>query len=195
VLVRAPILTALEVGQTTEHCVLRSELPARQHHLSFTVDEGRQIAEMDESNNHYEWGIPATGAATGADVGDVPSPEPKPSGAQADLTVRAIRINGRAPDGKDDCKDGKNDVTVAVKNVGKGDAGSFAVRLAVDGDDVDAAVDGLDAGQEREVRFDDLPLKRGERTLTAGADVEKTVAESKEDNNELEATARCKDDD
>lgn len=94
VILRAPTLPALDVGQTTEHCVLRSELPARQHHLSFMIDEGRQIAEMDESNNHYEWGVPATGAPTSADVGAVPSPEPsgtqaEPSGARSDASLTA----------------------------------------------------------------------------------------------------------
>lgn len=192
VLVRALRLPALDVNQTTEHCAIRSELPVRQHQLSFTVDEGRQIPEMNETNNYYEWKIQAV-APTSAASNVVPSPEPKPSEAQADLAVRAIRINGQAPDGKDDCKAGKNAVSVVVKNVGTGDAGSFAVRLAVDGDDVDAAVDGLDAGQEREVRFDDVQLKKGERTLSAVADAEHAIAESKEDNNELKVTARCKD--
>ena len=39
------------------------------------------------------------------------------------------------PNGKDDCGIDKNEVTVVVKNGGKGEAGSFAVRLKVDGDD------------------------------------------------------------
>jgi len=52
------------------------------------------------------------------------------------------------PDGKDDCKDGENDMTVVVKNAGQGDTGAFAVRLLVDGDSHDIPVDGLAAGQE-----------------------------------------------
>jgi CARDB protein len=67
-LVRAPTLGPLDVGQTTEHCVLRSELPAGQHQLSFTVDEARQIPEMNESNNSYAWKIPALGATSAAPV-------------------------------------------------------------------------------------------------------------------------------
>ena len=51
--------------------------------------------------------------------------------------------------------------------------------------------DGLEAGKEREVRFDDVRLKKGERTLTALVDAKGAVAESNEDNNELKVTARC----
>jgi hypothetical protein len=201
-LVRATTVSALEPLQTIEHCVLRSELPARQHHLSFMVDEERQLPEMDESNNHYEWGIPAlapTGAApTSSASTTVLPPEPKPAeekpepgGDKADLVVRSIRVNDQAPDGKNDCKAGTNDLAVLVKNVGKGDADSFAVRLAVDGDGNDATVESLRAGEEREVRFDDVQLKKGEHALKAVADAERAVAESKEDNNELKANARC----
>src|SRR5205085_7076927 len=129
--------------------------------------------EMNETDNYYEWKIPAVAPAaaagavpTSGDPGTTPPAQPKPTGTQAepskaqtDLTVRAIRVNGQAPDGKDDCKVGKNAVTVVVKNAGKGDAASFAVRLSVDGNDLTASVDGLDAGQEREIRFDDVSLK------------------------------------
>ena len=83
-----------------------------------------------------------------------------------------------------------------MKNGGTANAGAFAVRLAVDG--VEAAsvsVDGLEAGQEREVRFDDLRLKNGKRSLVAVADAKGDVAESKEDNNDRTVTAECKDDD
>ena len=54
--------------------------------------------------------------------------------------------------------------------------------------------DGLDAGKEHEVRFADVRLKEGERSL-AIADANKAIAETKDDNNELKVTARCKDDD
>jgi len=46
-------------------------------------------------------------------------------------------------------------------------------------------VDGLDAGEERGVRFGDAQLKKGERTLTAVADAGSAVAEAKDGNNEL----------
>ena len=52
-------------------------------------------------------------------------------------------------------------------------------------------MDGLDAGQEREVRFDNIQLKAGAHTLTAAADTADAVAEFTEDNNELKVTARC----
>jgi subtilase family serine protease len=46
-----PTLSALAVGASTEPCVLRSELGDGQPQLSFTIDESRQIPEMDETNN------------------------------------------------------------------------------------------------------------------------------------------------
>lgn len=52
-------MPALGVGESTGHCVLRSELPAEKHLLSFTVDEEQRITELSERNNRYEWGIPA----------------------------------------------------------------------------------------------------------------------------------------
>jgi hypothetical protein len=127
--------------------------------------------------------VPAPGATTS---------EQKPGEGKADLTVTAIRVNGQVPDGKNDCKDGKNDVTVVVKNVGTTKAESFAVRLDVDGDEVRAeSEDGLEAGKEREVRFGDVRLKKGEHQLDAALDPENTVAESSEDNNERKVSATC----
>ena len=87
-------------------------------------------------------------------------------------------------------------VTVTIKNDGAAKAGDFAVRLTVDGDDGQAKekqVGALEAGQEREVRFDDVRLKQGERKLTAIVDAEAAISESDENNNERTVTARCKD--
>jgi hypothetical protein len=124
------------------------------------------------------------------------SPTSTPSAARPDLIVSAIRVNGQAPDGRSDCKDGKNAVTVVVKNEGTANAGSFAVRLTADGGEaLEQSVSGLEAGQEREVRFDDVRLKKGERQLRAIADARDSVGESNEGNNQLKATARCIDDD
>src|SRR5262249_40593992 len=41
-LVRAPRLGPLDAGQSISHCVLRTELPAGETMLSFTVDEQRE---------------------------------------------------------------------------------------------------------------------------------------------------------
>ena len=165
-------------------------LPASgQHELSAVADIGSAVAESDETNNRYVQRYTVQAAA----APNAPTAEPEK--AQADLTVSAIRVNGRVPDGKDDCKDGKNDVAVVVKNGGAGKAEKFAVRLTVDGGEaVEETVDGLEAGQEREVRFDDVRLKKGERTLLAIADAKGAVSESNEDNNERKLTARCQDD-
>jgi subtilase family serine protease len=84
-------------------------------------------------------------------------------------------------------------VTVVVKNAGTGDAARFTARFSVDGEDVDKTVDRLDSGQERELRFDGVQMKKGKHTLKAVANAEHAIAESREDNNELKVTATCKD--
>jgi subtilase family serine protease len=159
------------------------------------VDAPRALPEFNEANNVYEQSYTAPPQQVPTATQPTPTP-PTPSQAQPDLTVSAIRIDGRAPDGKDDCQEGKNDVAVVVKNAGAAKA-DFAVRLGVDGNDDEAkekSVDGLDAGQEHQVRFDDVRLKKGERTLLAIADPKNAITEAKEDNNELKVTARCNDD-
>jgi subtilase family serine protease len=126
----------------------------------------------------------------------MPMPSPTPDTALPDLTG-AIKVNGQEPDGKDDCKSGKNTVTVVVKNGGTADAGSIVVRLTVGGlnEKPEQTVKGLAAGQEREVRFENVRLKKGEHLISASLDAKGEVAESNEDNNEPKATARCKDGD
>jgi hypothetical protein len=198
--------SALDVQQRYEHCLARSELPEEEHDLEFRVDPDRRIAERDELDNAYRWKMMAVQGASGgqgATSPQTPQPpstpaQPSPTPAQADLTVTAIKVRGTVPDGKDDCKEGKNDVAVVVRNGGAAGAGPFTVRLVVDGEGDEAeerTVATIDAGQEREVRFDDVRLKKGQRTLTATADAAKAVAERNEDNNERTVTATCKDDD
>ena len=176
---------------STERCV-QVELPtAGQHLLEVVVDEPNALIEYDETNNVFAQAY----AVTPKQVSTSPQQGPTPSSAQADLTLSAIRINGQAPDGKEDCKDGKNDLAVVVKNAGIADAASFAVRLAVDGDEAGEVSEAdLEAGEERVVRFDDVRLKKGERKLTATLDPKDTLAESNEDNNSRTMTATCRDD-
>ena len=197
---RASAVPALEIDRTTQNCVLRSDLPATEHSLGFFIDEQRQVPEMNETNNSAMLPVPALGPAA--------APSVKPSGTQADqsgtqeesggvnvdLTVRAIKINGQAPDGKDDCRVGnRNTVAVVVKNNGSGDSGRFTTRLIVDGDETDATVDNVRTGEEREVAFGNVQMKKGERTLKTIADAERTIDESDEDNNDRTVSARCTD--
>ena len=218
----------LPAGATGEQCVETPLSANEQHQLAVVIDEARALTEVNELNNVFEQPYPriraigsnefssagsgvhigsnefSSGGATSATPTPTASPTPSPSAtptpsqARPDLTIGAIRVNGRAPDGKDDCKDGKNDVAVVVKNTGTAGAGAFVVRLAVDGEKdqiPDKAVPGLDAGQEREIRFDDVRLKKGEHKLEASADAGKAVAETDEGNNTRTVAARCKDDD
>lgn len=103
---------------------------------------------------------------------------------QADLTIGAIKMNGQIPDDKDDCRDGKN--------AGTAEADDVAVRLAADGAEAGTqAVKGLEAGKEREVRFEGVRLKKGEHTLTAT--LKATGAKADADQGELKVTVHCKD--
>jgi hypothetical protein len=197
--VRTTTVTALEPGQTTELCIPRAELPARTHGLWFALDEPRQIPEMDETNNLSGLAVRSLEPSSSASV-PAPSPEPKPtvekaepSGDKPDLTVSAIRVNGQVPDGKNDCKDGKNTVAVIVRNAGTVASDTFGLRLTVDGVDLDAGVLGLNAGQEREITFNDVQLKKGEHGLKAVADPARAIDETKDNNNELKVSARCAD--
>src|SRR5262249_29550604 len=143
--------------------------------------------------------VAAMPGATAGSTASAATPTPsgttssQSSGAKPDLVARAIRINGQAPDGKNDCKAGQSTITVTVKNAGRGAAGGFGVRLTVDGSDLDASVDALDAGQEREVRFDGVSLKKGEHTLKATVDAAQAIAETNDENNDLKVSARCSD--
>jgi hypothetical protein len=205
----------LPAGKIGTFCTETSLPTSGQHRLSAAVDEARAVLEQRETNNRLEQTLNLTPAGSTRPQGGpgpvvagagpandsatpTPSPAASPSPARPDLTVSAIRVNGQVPDGKDDCKDGKNDVIVVVKNSGTANAGASIVRLLVDGANDQTSgksVPGLDAGQEREVRFDDVRLKKGEHKLEATADAEKTVAESDEGNNARTVTARCNDDD
>jgi hypothetical protein len=182
---------SLAAGTGGELCV-EAQLPTTgQHQLKVVVDEPRVVVEYNEKNNVYEQPYQATGAAT------APTSTSTPSTAQTNLphlTVSAIRVNGQAPDGKNDCKDGKNDIAVVVKNTGTAESENVTVRLIVDdaqGSALEQTVKGLDAGQEREVRFEDVRLKKGQHTLTAIVDPKGSVAETRDDNNALKVTAGC----
>jgi subtilase family serine protease len=163
-------------------CVMAILPTAGQYRLTAVADEARTLIERDESNNVFEQSFSATPSS------------PVSNAAQADLTVSAVRVNGQVPDGKGHCKAGKNAVAVLVKNGGDATAGELVVRLVVDNaqdDALERSVSGLEAGKEREVRFDDVRLKQGERQLRVVVDATSAVAESNEDNNDLTVTAGC----
>jgi hypothetical protein len=177
-------------GTSGELCVEVALPTSGQHQLAVVADEPNTVLEYNETNNVYQ-------QAYAAPPRLVPSTEPggSPAVDQADLAVSAIRINGQTPDGKNDCEAGKNDVAVLIKNGGGTSAGSFAVQLAVDGSDVATeSAAKLDAGAEREIRFDDIRLREGVRTLSAKV-IGDQLDESNEDNNTRKATAKCKGDD
>jgi len=183
-------MSALEPGETSEHCAYRPELPANEHMLTFVVDASRRIAEMSESNNLYEWKIPARQAAAAS------AQSATGRAGLADLLVREIRVRGEKPSGASDCDPGKNDVTVNIANDGAASAAGLVVRLVIDDKDDEArerAAPTLEPGKEAEVRFDDVSLSRGERELVATVDAKRAIAETDEGNNELKIKVNCRD--
>ncbi|HZO25628.1 MAG TPA: CARDB domain-containing protein [Chloroflexota bacterium] len=171
-------------------CVVTTLPTSGQFELAAVVDKARAVTEYNEANNVHRQTFTATPPSSSSSSSSSTSP------GQADLTVNAIRVRDQVPDGKDDCKDGKNPVVVVVKNGGTGKAEQLAVRLKVDGGEaVEETVDSLEPGQERQVRFDEVRLKKGEHTLTATVAAKSAVAEANEDDNDLKVTARCQDDD
>jgi hypothetical protein len=196
--VEKAVLSSLGAGESIWHCFPRSSLPAKKHNLVFSLDEARQVPEMEEYNNVNVLtveadpnGKPSPTGPSGPPSAPAPAPSPQPIVGPVDLTVKAIKVNGEAPNGKDDCAIGKNEVTVVVKNGGTAESGSFAARLVVDGDETDQTVESIRGGEEREVTFMNVQLKKGEHTLKAIADAEHAVDETKEDNNERKVSARC----
>jgi hypothetical protein len=182
-------------------------LPPGPHQISAVVNPTTGVIESNETNNTYQRSYTAAalsssgpttsegGPASTDDASGTPaSPTSQPSQSQPDLTISAIKVNGQAPDGKNDCKDGKNAVVVAVKNAGAEEAKSVSVRLVVDdaqGAAIEQSVASLAAGQEREVRFEDVRLKKGEHQIAASVAGKNKGGDATADNNELKVTARC----
>ncbi|HZO32586.1 MAG TPA: CARDB domain-containing protein [Chloroflexota bacterium] len=186
----------LAPGMNYTACVETALPTPGQHLLAAVVDAPRAVTELNETNNSYEQLYAAASASSSTAPAPSPQSAPATGQAQSDLTVSAVKVRGQVPDGKDDCKDGGNDVSVVVKNSGSEKAGGFTVRLTVDGaqgDGSEQTVNGLEAGNEREVTFENVKLKKGEHSLKALADAKGAVTETNEENNDREVTARCKD--
>ena len=113
----------------------------------------------------------------------------------ADLVISSLQVRGRGVNAGSECHPGDNRVLVTVRNAGAQPAAAFAVRLQVDGDDVDdeREVAGLEAGKETTVTFERVRVRSGEREFRATADAERKVTEGDEGNNSREMKARCRD--
>jgi hypothetical protein len=160
------VVPGLTPGNATEACVDVDMPKTGTHPMRAVVDVTRRMVEYNEMDN--SWGTGYTAPAI--------APTSK-------LSVTTIKVNGQVPDGKKDCKDGKNDVVAVVKNDGAAESGPFVVRLSVDeaqGTPSTVSIANLAAGQEQEARFEDVKLKSGEHKLTSTIDGGlETVAEPK----------------
>jgi hypothetical protein len=181
-------------GGQRERC-FQTTIAAGQHQFTAAVDEDQKIPEMNEFNNRASQtatiqlrAAPGTAPSTSSATTD--------SDTGADLVAASIQVKGTNAGASSSCKPGKSDVLVQIKNQGDADAAGFALSLLV-GDDEDEVVKrsltALAKGQQREVVFEDVKLKKGSHQLTVLVDVEDKVAESNESNNQLGQTVSCKD--
>jgi hypothetical protein len=197
----------LAFSEVVDHCFLIDDplFGTKESRVRVIVNprssgEEPALGESDFSNNGLIETIPAFRSATGQAQSTAPSmgviTDPGPAGGAAaniDLRPTAIQVRGSNASGNNDCDPGANTVTVAIQNRGTGSVGSFTVRLTVDGDPAgEQTVDGLQAGQERQVTFNGVDLKKGSHTLTARVDSKSGVAETDEDNNRLRKEIDCK---
>jgi hypothetical protein len=196
----------LGVAGVFERCILITELglvdPLQPgtHEFSMTVNQGpyfgeHAIPEIHFGNNYLTEKIVVAAPA----VGQAQSSEGLMGGESAptsDLTVSAVRVKGKEPDGHNDCDPGKNDITATVKNVGTIAAPAFSVWVVVDEQSDEAqehSISTLDAGKQQEVTFEDVPFKKGQHRITVTADAKKAITETSEDNNEMKVTLNCRD--
>jgi hypothetical protein len=198
-------MPGLAFGEVFEHCFLVDDptFGTQESKVRLIVNPstapggGWAAGETDFANNVLEEMIPAFRATTGQAQSTVATPDPGQAGSttgQIDLRPTSIRVRGSDASGNNDCDPGANTVTIEVQNRGSAGAGSFTVRLAVDGDPAsEVAVDGLQAGRERQVSFNGVSLKKGQHTLQASVDSKNGVVETDEDNNQLSKDVNCKD--
>jgi hypothetical protein len=179
----------LPVGGQRERC-FQTTIAAGQHQFGATVDEDQKVPEMNEHNNRTN--LTATIQLRAApDTAPSTTSATTESAKGADLVAASIQLKGA-----NDCKSGKNDVVVQIKNQGAADATGFRLNLLVgdDEDDVEQrSITSLDSGKQSEVVFEDVKLKKGTHQLSVIVDAEDKVTESNESNNELSKMVTCKD--
>jgi hypothetical protein len=199
-------ISGLAVSEVVDHCFLIDDpLFGAQATTARVVVNPRTgpgewaVGESDFGNNVLDEAIPAFRApsgqsqAPGSAPGIITDPGPNNSTRRSDLRAAAIRVRGADAKGENDCDPGVNTVTVVVKNRGDQAAGTFTVRLSVDGGpSLEEAVTGLAADQEEQVGFEGVDLKKGSHTLEARVDSKNTVSETDEDNNRLQREINCK---
>ena len=165
-------LAASGRGEVRQLCTETDLPPSGLFRWSATVDEDAPLRSLSNTTTGSRWRRACQGDVTPPIGGGIintstgqAAPLPPSPGPASDPTPRGrrlrqghpqgyvIRVDGQVPDGKNDCKAGKNTVTVLVMNGGTANAESFAVRLVVDnaqGDAMEQSVSGLKAGEQRE---------------------------------------------
>ena len=152
---------SLGAGQRT-NLTLSANLAAGEHSITATADPGNVVVETNKNNNSASRNVTVESNAT-----------------PADLTV-TLTCDKASPNVMD-----KITITATIANGGTTDAGSFLVRILVNGTALgeDYAISGLSGGGMFNLQIPYTVLQEGENTIQVIADVQNSVAESNENNN------------
>jgi hypothetical protein len=189
----------LKAGAHGDLCI-EEILPATgAYKLSAAVDEARHVSEINERNNAFDQMFLARTTVT--EIGpNLTIGQPSGSSAAAALAIADIRVRGQVPDGKNDCKEGKNDISVQVENSGAAASGAFKALLTINGDEeTDRSAAALDPGKSLNFTFDDVRLKKGNNSLTATLEIDQLGTQTEPTKQQKPitktVTANCKEDD
>jgi hypothetical protein len=109
-----------------------------------------------------------------------------PARLTPDLSVERVSVRPSGAAATGDCDPGSNTITAVIKNGGSAPAGTFTVRLRIDGrepGDNRRTIGELAAGEETIASFPSVPLSQGTRSVEVSVDPENRVAERDETNN------------
>ena len=152
---------ALAAGQRT-NITLTANLPAGEHSITVTADSGNVVTETNKNNNTISRSVTVESSAS-----------------PADLTV-TVSCDKNAPNVMD-----KVTFSAVIANGGTTDAGSFLVRILVNGAAIgdDYTISALPGGGTFQLQIPYTVTQEGSNTVQVIADVQNNIAESNESNN------------
>lgn len=152
---------ALAAGQRT-NITLTANLPAGEHSITVTADSGNVVTETNKNNNTISRSVTVESSAS-----------------PADLTV-TVSCDKTAPNVMD-----KVTFSAVIANGGTTDAGSFLVRILVNGAAIgdDYTISALPGGGTFHLQIPYTVTQEGANTVQVIADVQNNIVESNESNN------------
>lgn len=152
---------ALAAGQRT-NITLTANLPAGEHSITVTADSGNVVTETNKNNNTISRSVTVESSAS-----------------PADLTA-TVSCDKTAPNVMD-----KVTFSAVIANGGTTDAGSFLVRILVNGAAIgdDYTISALPGGGTFHLQIPYTVTQEGANTVQVIADVQNNITESNESNN------------